>query len=184
MDFSAWIRADLDELSQRVVHIDPLQAEALGEAALDADRIFIAGLGRSGLVMRMAALRLMQLGLTVHVVGDATTPAIAAGDLLIIGSGSGETGGAVHLARRARSAGASLLVVTARPDSTLGQMADVRLVVPGWTPKHEGEGASQLPMATVLEQAFLVVMDCLVAWLADRLGQTDEMMMARHANLE
>jgi 6-phospho-3-hexuloisomerase len=132
----------------------------------------------------MAALRLMQLGLAVHIVGDATTPAIAAGDLFIAGSGSGETGSVLHLARRARTVGACLAVVTARPDSTLGQMADLQLIVPGWTPKQDGERTSQLPMATILEQAFLVVMDCLVAWLAERLGQSGEMMMARHANLE
>jgi len=174
----------LEELSAQLALVDPNQVEALGQAALDAARIFVAGLGRSGLVMRMAALRLMQLGLSVHVAGDATTPAIGPGDLLIVGSGSGETGGMLHMARRALTADARVAAITAQPASTLAQLARVCVIVPGTTPKADGQLASRLPMATVLEQSFLVVLDCLVAWLAEQLGQTDETMMARHANLE
>ena len=40
------------------------------------NRVFVAGAGRSGLVLRMAAMRLMHLGLTVHIAGDTTTPAV------------------------------------------------------------------------------------------------------------
>ncbi len=54
-------------------------------------RIFVAGAGRSGLCMRALGMRLMHLGKTVYVVGETTTPSIAAEDLLILGSGSGQT---------------------------------------------------------------------------------------------
>ena len=68
-----------------------------------APRVFLAGAGRSGLVLRMAAMRLMHLGLDVHVAGDTTTPAIREGDLLIAASGSGTTAGVVKAASTAAS---------------------------------------------------------------------------------
>ena len=42
---------------------------------------------------KMAAMRLMHLGLTVHVVGETTAPAIRSNDLLLAASGSGTTAG-------------------------------------------------------------------------------------------
>jgi 6-phospho-3-hexuloisomerase len=132
----------------------------------------------------MAALRLMQIGLAVHVAGDATTPAVGPNDLLLIASGSGETPSPVAAARRARSAGARVALLTARPDSTLGNLADIVVHIPGETTKVELEGETRLPLAAALEQSTLIVLDALVAWLAERRGETQATMMARHANLE
>jgi 6-phospho-3-hexuloisomerase len=70
-----------------------------------AARIFVLGEGRSGLAVRMAAMRLMHLGLRVHVVGETTTPALNDGDVLIAASGSGDTPGVVMTAEQARTAG-------------------------------------------------------------------------------
>ena len=53
----------------------------------------------------MAAMRLMHLGLTVHIAGDTTTPAITSGDLLLVASGSGTTSGVVKSAETARKPG-------------------------------------------------------------------------------
>jgi 6-phospho-3-hexuloisomerase len=183
-DIASWLRIDLQEIKALLAGVDAGQVEALGAALLDARRIYVTGQGRSGWIIRMAALRLMQVGLTVHVVGDATTPAIAPGDLLLIASGSGETPSPVAAAQRARSAGARVALVTARPDSTLGSLADLVVHIPGETTKVQLGGATRLPLAAALEQATLIVLDALVAWLAERRGETQATMMARHANLE
>jgi 6-phospho-3-hexuloisomerase len=180
-----YLRSDLEELGQLLLAVDPSAAEQLASAILAAERVYLAGLGRSGLVMRMLALRLMQLGLQTYVVGDPTTPAIGERDLLVVGSASGETQGALLAARQALVAGAKVAAVTAAAASTLASLADLVLVIPGATPKSVGRPAcSALPLASVLEQAFLVVADCVVARLAQRTGTTDGQMMARHANIE
>ena len=184
MNLDDWFRTDLEELGTRVREVKAADGETLGQLVRRAERVFVVGQGRSGLVMRMFAMRLMHLGLTAFVVGEATTPAIGSEDLLIVGSGSGETEGAVAAARRAQKAGAKVAALTSRSDSTLGRLADHVLLVPGATPKSTGRQASELPMASVLEQTFLVVLDCMVAWLASQIGQTEETMMPRHANLE
>lgn len=181
---ATWLRIDLEEIGGLLAGVDSAQVEALGEAVLRAQRIYVTGQGRSGWIMRMTALRLMQIGLAVHVVGDATTPAIGPGDLLLIASGSGETPSPVAAAQRARSAGASVTLLTARPGSTLGSIADLVVYIPGETTKVRLEGSTRLPLAAALEQATLIVLDALVAWLAERRGETQATMMARHANLE
>jgi len=68
------------------------------EDILNANAIFLMGAGRSGLVARAFAMRLMHLGLKVYVVGETTTPAVKRGDLVIAISGSGETRSIVSLA--------------------------------------------------------------------------------------
>ncbi len=179
-----WLRIDLDEISAILGKVRPAEVDALGAALLAARRIFVTGQGRSGWIMRMAALRLMQIGLAVHVVGDATTPAIEPGDLLLIASGSGETPSPLAAAERAHRVGARVALLTARPASALGGLADVLVQIPGETTKVRLDGETRLPLAAALEQATLIVLDVLVAALAERRGQTQATMMARHANLE
>ena len=62
--------------------------------------------------MRALGMRLMHLGKTVYVVGETTTPSIAAEDLLILGSGSGRTTGLLAMAEKARSRGAQIMLFT------------------------------------------------------------------------
>ena len=69
------------------------------------------------------------------VVGEATTPSIGTGDRLIVGSGSGETEGALGAPRRARDAGAAVAALTSRAESTLGRLADHLGLIPGETTK-------------------------------------------------
>ena len=79
-----------------------IQAAALMESSA---RIFVAGAGRSGLCMRALGMRLMHLGKTVYVVGETTTPSIAAENLLVIGSGSGKTSSLLAMAEQAQRHG-------------------------------------------------------------------------------
>ena len=87
------------------------------ELTADARRVFVHGAGRSGLALRMTAMRLMHLGLQVHVVGETTTPAIGEGDLLLTASGSGTTSGVVSAAETARSVGARVIGITTDPQA-------------------------------------------------------------------
>ncbi|MFP5367432.1 MAG: hypothetical protein ACLGIS_11380, partial [Actinomycetes bacterium] len=64
----------LDEISDVFQSVDPAEVAALVTELRLADRIFVTGAGRSGLVLKMAAMRLMHLGLTVHVVGEVYNP--------------------------------------------------------------------------------------------------------------
>lgn len=79
------------------------EIKALIESLLrltDGRRLFVIGAGRSGLVGRAFAMRMMQLGLNAFVVGETTTPALEKGDLLMTISRSGRTRTVLETAKR------------------------------------------------------------------------------------
>ena len=83
-------RLILDELDHTLSHVDDTSYERFDDV-VGADRIFVAGKGRSGFVANSFAMRLNQLGEHAYVVGESTTPSIKEHDLFIIISGSGST---------------------------------------------------------------------------------------------
>ena len=179
-----WLRRDLEELEVILNDIHPIGKDHLGSYLLPFNRIFLVGQGRTGLIMRMFAMRLMQLGFSAFIVGDSTTPAIQPGELLIAASGSGETEGVVRTARQAKTVGARLAVITSQPESSLSKLSDQLTIIPGETTKISSTIKSYLPLASTLEQGVLLFLDCQVAWIAMQIGQTNDTMMAKHANLE
>jgi 6-phospho-3-hexuloisomerase len=184
MRLSQWVERDLGEVSAILDRMSDKGAEEMVAAILDARRVYVLGLGRSGFLLRMFAMRLMQIGLQAHVVGDATTPAIEAGDLLVALSGSGRTGTVVNLARQARGYGARVLAITSGADTPLAALADVLVLAPAASVKTDPASPTSLPLANALEQAMAVYLDCVGAMLAERRGQDNFAMMRRHANLE
>lgn len=184
MRLSEWIQTDLDEVNAILVGVSDDSAEDMVMAILAARRVFVLGLGRSGLILRMFAMRLMQIGLSAHVVGDATTPAIEAGDLLIALSGSGRTATVVAMAHKAKDCGAQVLAITSSHATPLAALATTTLIVPAASVKTDVTTPTHLPLANALEQAMAITLDCVGAMLAERCGQDNAAMMRRHANLE
>jgi 6-phospho-3-hexuloisomerase len=172
------------ELLTTLKAVSEAELVALRQAILEANRVYVAGRGRSGLLMRAFAMRLMHLGLTAHVVEDVTTPAIGAGDLLVIGSGSGATESLVQYANRAKTLQARLALITTAANSRIGSQADYLVLVPAPSPKLESGGASIQPMANLFEQSLLLILDILTIQLMSDLNLTSEQMFTRHANLE
>lgn len=154
---------------------------------LHADRIFVAGSGRSGFVGRAFANRMMHLGLHMHVVGEATTPSIRKKDVLFIISGSGNTASHVNNARLAKAEGAAVITMTIFPNNKIGSMADACIVLPGKTDKIEDTGnqaESAQPAGNMFEQLSWFTCDSIAMELQKQLGQTQEQMHYRHANME
>jgi 6-phospho-3-hexuloisomerase len=160
------------------------QLEALALSIRSAERIFVSGAGRSGLVLRMAAMRLMHLGLKVHVAGDTTTPAIRAWDLLLVASGSGTTAGVVKAAETAAAAGARVAAVTTNPGSRLTELADTVVIVPAAQKADHGSGVTRQYSGSLLEQVLLVLTESIFQTLWNHTGAPAEELWLRHANLE
>ncbi len=184
--FSALVAQVTSELKQALAAVQDDQVEGLVRRIQGARRIFVAGAGRSGWIMRTFAVRLTHLDLKVHVVGDATTPAIGQDDLLIVGSGSGETASLVGHVTAARRYGAKVALITTAPGSSIGRQADVIVHIPASTPKaaQTTEPRSIQPMANLFEQALLIVLDIVTMRLMEEMKADPAQMFARHANLE
>ncbi len=176
----------VEEIRSVLAKVNAEEMRRLVAAIRGARAVFVAGAGRSGLAMRGFAMRLMHLGKTTYVVGDVTTPALASGDLLVVGSGSGSTSSLVAVAEQARTHGGSVALLTIDPGSPLGKLAAVVIRVPAPSPKSAVGGGlrSAQPMATLFEQTLGVLLDSSVLLLMEEAGISEQKMFERHANLE
>ncbi|MFD5123606.1 6-phospho-3-hexuloisomerase [Streptomyces sp. NPDC058385] len=172
------------EAAQAVNAIDPGEAERVLSAVTAASRVFVFGQGRSGIALRALAMRLMHLGLPVHVVGEATSPAITAGDLLLSASGSGSTPSVLAAARSAIGAGAAVAAITAAPHSPLASLTSTVLVIPAAAKRDRSGETSAQYAGSLFEQALWLLGDGLFHALWQRSGLTAEELWSRHSNLE
>ena len=149
-------------LSELMACVKQVPAESLVQAGglvESASRIFVAGAGRSGLCMKAFGMRLMHMGKTVHVVGETTTPGIAAGDLLVVGSGSGRTSSLLAVAGQAQSRGANILLFTTDAGSPLAKMADHRVVISAPSYKAYEGGVSRLHATIKIDREQVTITD-------------------------
>lgn len=174
----------LGEVADTTSGIDYAQLAHLADRIKGAGRVFLAGAGRSGLVLRMAAMRLMHLGLTVHVAGDTTTPAISSGDLLVVASGSGTTSGVVKAAQTALEAGAQVAAITTNADSPLAGLADALVIIPAAQKTDHGSNISRQYSGSLFEQALFLAAESVFQTLWDAADEPAEQLWLRHANLE
>lgn len=174
----------LREIADTAARISPDRLRQAVSMLENADRVFVAGAGRSGLVLRMAAMRLMHLGLVVHVAGDTTTPAIRKGDLLLVASGSGSTSGIVKAAETGAKAGARIVAFTANPGSALAGLADAVVLLPAQQKTDHGSGVSRQYSGSLFEQVLFVATEAVFQTLWDNADVPAEQLWLRHANLE
>ncbi|MEM8884470.1 MAG: SIS domain-containing protein [Planctomycetota bacterium] len=150
------------------------------ESIVRSNRCFMHGLGRSGLVARMFAMRLVHLSQEATIVGDTTTPAIRRDDLLVVCSRTGRSPILRHAVSLAHAEGARAIAVIGDEGTRLEGPADlvVRL------PIEVAEQATEQPMGSLWEQALLLYLDgVIVRKLMERLGLTQEDMERIHSNL-
>lgn len=178
--------------------LKPEQVNALIDSLIDVYRrgakVLVMGAGRSGLVGKAFAMRLMHLGFNVYVLGETTTPSIGEGDLVVAISGSGRTRLIVTAAEAAKKVNAKIAAITSYPDSPLGQIADVVVEIPGRTKTAPdidyfarqilGIHEPLAPLGTLFEDTALVFLDGVVVELMHRLGKKEADLRARHANIE
>lgn len=172
------------EIAATLAGVDTQELAKLASLVEGADRIFVSGAGRSGLVLRMAAMRLMHLGLTVHVAGDTTTPAIAVGDLLLVASGSGTTSGIVKSAETASGVGARIAAITTNPDSPLAKLADAVVVVPAAQKTDHGSSVTKQYSGSLFEQTLFLATESVFQTLWETTDEPADKLWLRHANLE
>lgn len=191
LEIAEYIRKALD-----IIEMDSVERfiDMLLETYSKGGKVMVVGVGRSGLVGRAFAMRLMHLGFHSYVLGETITPSINEGDLLVAISGSGTTQLVVAVAEAAKKMRAVVAAITSHPDSPLGQIADIVVRVPGRTKvaRIDDYFARQIlgvheplaPLGTLFEDTSMVFLDSVVAELMVRLGRNEYELRRRHANVE
>lgn len=145
---------------------------------IESRKIFIYGVGRSGLIAKAFAIRLVQMGLEVYFIGETVTPIVEEGHVVVIVSYTGETMSATQTANIVRRVGAKVVSITANSHSKLAAASNLVLEI---HPPKDEERKRLAPLGTVFEDATLIYLDSIVATLMEKLGQSEGAMRKRHA---
>ena len=167
----------LDAAREVALGVDTSKLAELADLILSKRTIFIYGSGRSGLVGQYFSVRLVQMGLDVHFVGEMTTPIIGKEDLTILISNTGETMSAVQTANIARRIGSHVVCITGSPGSKLAAASNTVIVLDA-SRLHDGR---YTPLGTLFEDSAVVMFDSLIPALMDRKGTDEDEMRHRHA---
>ena len=171
----------LDKIASTIQETAPGNDDRLLELIDGAGRIFLAGAGRSALVARFFAMRLVHSGYQVSMVGEVVTPSIRADDLLIVISGSGGTKSLLPFIETAKAQEAQVAVVSMKKTSAMADVADLVLQI--------GQDSSfnkipEMPMGTTFELSTLIYLEGTIAKVIHAKNLTEDGMRAVHANLE
>jgi 6-phospho-3-hexuloisomerase len=163
---------------------------------LNAKRVYVMGAGRSGLVAKAFAMRLMHLGMQAYVIGETITPALNTGDLMVVFSGSGRTKTVADIAETGKEIGAHICLITSNADSRIGRIADCIVIIEQFRDDVKDDAAefeirqmlgdhkSFAPLGTLFETASMIFADAVISRLME-ITQTDENALKnRHANIE
>ena len=189
------INAILENIRNAEEYLDPKVIDKFLNIIIESKNVFLIGAGRSGLVAKAFAMRLMHLGISSYVVGETISPAIYDDDCIIAISGSGETNTIVSAVKIAKSRGSKVLALTSYPDSTLADLSDCFILVKGRTKiesddenymkrQIHGNYTSLTPLGTAFELTTLVFLDALVSELMEMMHQTESDLKSRHTVLE
>lgn len=171
----------LDKLTSVLSETDNSKSAELLKMVAEAGRTFIGGAGRSLLVSRFFAMRLVHAGYNVSMIGEVVTPAIKSGDLLVLVSGSGGTATLLPFVEKAKSVGAKLVVISMKKSSPMADVADLVIQIGNDSSFPLTKG---MPMGSQFELSTLVFLEAAIADLIFAKDLTEEGMRAIHANLE
>ena len=168
----------LNNIKKTLDNIPDQAVNDLIDFILSARSTFIYGVGRSGLTGKMFAVRLVQLGLDVHFVGDMTTPIVGEGDISIIISHTGETMSIVQTANICRRMGCKVIGITSDANSKLSLASNtlISLSVPS-----NGEKKVYAPLGTLFEDSVILFFDSIIPLIMERLKESECNMRQRHA---
>jgi 6-phospho-3-hexuloisomerase len=185
----------IENIKEVIDKLDREAIKAMLQKTIDGNQVFVMGAGRSGLVAKAFAMRLMQLGLSVYVVGETTTPAVLPQDVVIAISGSGETRTVADLGKLAKDIGSTLITITSKKDSALGRISDIAVIIPSKTKNDPNEADylerhmrgdyKKMPtLGTSFEITALVFLDSVIGQLIMLTGTSEAELKSRGTNIE
>lgn len=175
----------LKECSAALKTVDPEVVEQYLDLIQKAEKVFFVGVGRVMLSLECIAKRYAHLGIRAFIVGQITEPAITNKDVLIVGSGSGETIFPSAIAKKAKGYGATIIHIGYNPQSGLREIADLFIRIPvAGKYRTEDDVRSVQPMTSLFEQALLLFGDATAMMMIERNRIDMNELWVYHANLE
>lgn len=187
-------------IRKTVAMLDKAETSVFFQRVLSAKRVYVAGAGRSGLIARAFAMRMLHLGFDVYVVGETITPALQPGDILVVFSGSGETHSMVTFSGTVKDLGGIVCLITASSDSKMSRIADCVVNLGDLTGYYRGDTSTfeerQMtgqyrsaapafaPLGTMFETLALIFSDAVISALMEAKKEGAGELKGRLANME
>lgn len=184
-DYTQAVALVTEECHKALNAIEPEKVLEYIEMLTSAKRVFFVGVGRVLLSLEAIAKRYAHLGIDTVIVGQITEPAITKDDVLVVGSGSGETMFPAGIARKAKALGAKVVHIGSNPNSGLKDVADLFVRIPVESrAKAPDEVHSGQPMTSLFEQSLLLFGDTTALMLVKEKHLELDKLWEYHANLE
>ncbi len=156
--------------------IEYSKVSAATDIIKNAKQIFVYGSGRSGLVGKFFAMRLVQLGLVAYFVGETITPVVNPEDVVVLISNTGKTKSTLLVESIAKKIGAKIIAITSHVKSPLAKHADLVFII-----ENPNGRKGLAPLGTLFEISAVIFLDSLISELMGVLNQSEEDMRRRHA---
>lgn len=175
----------IDEITKSLTAINPTSVKKYLEAIEKAEKVFFVGVGRVLLSLKAICKRYAHLGIHTVVVGDITEPAITDKDVLVVGSGSGETTFPLEIAKKAKKIGATVIHVGSNPEGRISNYTNIFVRIPVESKsKYPDEIQSSQPMTSLFEQSLLLFGDITSMMIVEKKDISLPDLWQYHANLE
>lgn len=175
----------LKEIESVCSRISADDAEKLVHSIMSSNNVFLVGVGRVLLSLKAFSKRLNHLGIKSYIVGDINEPAITEHDLLIVGSGSGETVFPLNIARIAKNYRAKVIHIGSNPNSSLKKYTDLFVRIPIKTKANlPDEIQSRQIMSSLFEQTLYIFCDTVCMMILEKKNIDIDSLWQLHANLE
>lgn len=159
----------LEEIKDVIDKINHKEFIAAASEITKERRIFVDGEGRSGLMAKGFAMRLMHLGYTVYVVGETITPSLNKEDVFIAVSGSGKSSNVISDVKKAKKLGCNIISFTSNKESDLAKESDIIVIVPGTVKGDIGSDRKSIQLlSSLFDQSLHIVLDGLCLYLSER----------------
>lgn len=159
----------LEEIKDVIDKINDNEFLSAASTITKERRIFVHGEGRSGLMAKGFAMRLMHLGFNVYVVGETITPSLNKEDLFIAVSGSGKSFNVISDVKKAKKLGCEIISFTSNKESDLARESDIMVIVPGTIKgDKESDRKSIQLLSSLFDQSIHIVLDGLCLYLSKR----------------
>lgn len=175
----------LRELKISLDNVDESKVKNMVDMICCADKVFVVGVGRVLMMLQAFVKRLNHLGIKAYFVGEVNEPAITEGDLLIVGSGSGESAIPVAISNIAKKYNAKIIHIGSNARSRVGDAADLFIRIPCSTKLGlSDEIQSNQPMSSLFEQSILLLCDITAFLIIEKKKLDIKKLWHTHANLE
>ena len=168
----------LDELEKSLGAVKEEEVEQFVDMICDAQQVFVVGVGRVLLMLQAFAKRLNHLGIKANYVGAIDEPAITEHDVLVVGSGSGESVVPLEIMK--------IVHIGSNEHSSMKEYEDLFVRIPCSTKLGlEDEVKSEQVMSSLFEQSLLLLEDSVASMIVEKKQIEDvHALWKMHANLE